>query len=156
VATISSTPTSVSVTASTPATPGALFALLSDPRAHADIDGSGMVRGTSHTAPVAAVGEVFSIQMHQEPMGDYQVENHVVELVDARVIAWSPAGVGKDPIGHTWRWELSAKSDGTTTVVHSYDWSDVDDAWRDRISFPRVSGEQMAGSVDNLLRLAEG
>ena len=33
-------------------------------------------------------------------------ENHVVDFVEARSIAWNPAEVGQPPPGHLWRWEL--------------------------------------------------
>jgi hypothetical protein len=148
---ISSTPTSLTVRCTVEATPEELFSLLADPGAHGRIDGSGMVRGTTTPDRIQAEGDVFVIEMYQEAIGEYQVGNHVVAFEEGRLIAWAPGGVGRDPVGYSWSWELVAESDGSTTVIHEYDWSQVvDPEMLARIPFPRISGDQMALSVQNL------
>jgi Polyketide cyclase / dehydrase and lipid transport len=157
VAEVSSTPTSQTVRVTVEGTPEELFALLSDPAAHASIDGSNMVKGTQTPDRISAVGEVFVVDMYVEAIGDYQVGNHVVAFEEGRIIAWAPGGVGRDPVGYQWSWELIAEDDGTTTVVHAYDWSGVTDPeMLARITFPRVSPEQMESSVQNLAAAAKG
>jgi Polyketide cyclase / dehydrase and lipid transport len=154
---ISLTPTSVTVSLAVTATPEQLFALLADPSAHSRIDGSDMVVAAASPDRIGAVGEVLLVDMHQEPMGDYRVGNHVIEFDEGRRIAWAPGGVGRNPVGYFWAWELIGGDDGTTTIVHTYDWSGVSDPeMLARIPFPRVSPDQMAASVQNLADAAQG
>jgi hypothetical protein len=130
-----------------------LFAVLTDPRRHVDIDGSGMLRPGADARPVTDAGQVFTMEMHYPSLGDYRTENHVVEHVAGRRIAWMTAREGRPPAGVRWSWELVPVDDRRTTVVHTYDWSQVvDPAVLARVSFPRVSGEAMQ---DTVRRLAE-
>ena len=82
------------VTASTTieAAPVAVFAVLADPSAHADIDGTGWVRGSLDGDRIAAVGQVFRMGMHHEnhPDKDYQIANRVEVFEEPRAIAWQP------------------------------------------------------------------
>ena len=142
--------TVLTVTKVVPVPADQLFAALADPAQHATIDGSGTVRGAVAPAPISQVGDVFTIDMHQEAFGDYQIANHVVEYEPARRIAWSPGMVGTPPIGHLWIWALEGNGD-STTVTHSCDWSAVtDEKMLAMLSFPRVSAQQMEASIDNL------
>src|SRR5579862_2440268 len=83
-----SQPEVVSVSKEIPAAADAVFALLADPAQHARIDGSGMVRSATSTDIVAGVGDTFTMRMHNEEMGDYEMINHVVEFAAGRRIAW--------------------------------------------------------------------
>ena len=56
-----------------------LFARLADPTKHPGFDGSGMLRDGSGNKPVSGVGEVFTMKMHNDEMGDYEMRNDVVE-----------------------------------------------------------------------------
>src|SRR5580700_6788695 len=65
-----------------------LFAVLVDPARHKEIDGSGMVRGAATAGPLRAVGDIFTMDMEQEAIGQYQSDNVVTELDRDRKIAW--------------------------------------------------------------------
>jgi uncharacterized protein YndB with AHSA1/START domain len=102
-----------------------VFAVIADPARHPSFDGSEMVRDGRGNRPVGAVGDVFTMRMHNEEMGDYEMRNDVVAFERNRRIAWEPilsaasrpedmAGVG-DRAGHSWGYELEAE--GTATVV---------------------------------------
>src|SRR2546429_9589285 len=67
------------VTASTTieAAPEAVFAVLADPSAHADIDGTGWVRESLDEDPITTAGQVFRRAMYHphHPDKDYKIAN---------------------------------------------------------------------------------
>ena len=67
-----------------------IFGVLADPQRHMELDGSGMVRGAVTTAPVSGVGDVFVMKMYFSELGDYEMNNHVVEYELDRRIGWEP------------------------------------------------------------------
>ncbi len=81
-------PVSVSRTIGVPAEK--LFDILARPASHPLIDGSGMVREASSDGIVTGVGDVFSMKMHNDEMGDYEMSNHVVQYELNRLIGWEP------------------------------------------------------------------
>lgn len=130
--------------------PEQVFALLADPGRHPALDGSGMVRGVVDTAPLTEVGQTFVMDMHQPHLGDYRTENTVTDLHAGRRIAWTTAREGATPAGVRWQWDVLPVAGGTE-VVHTYDWSKVTDPGvLARVSFPRVSAEQLRGTMDRL------
>lgn len=56
-----------------------IFEILTDPRSHVAFDGSDMLRGSVSTDVISGIGDVFSMKMYFEPLGDYVMLNHVVE-----------------------------------------------------------------------------
>jgi uncharacterized protein YndB with AHSA1/START domain len=147
-------PTRQTVTRKVPVPAERLFAVLVDPARHPEIDGSGMVRGAATTGQVTKVGDMFTMDMNQAALGDYQADNHVVELEPGRKIAWATAGAGQEPLGHVWIWEFTSEGD-STIVSHSCDWSAVtDERLLAVINFPRVSADQMATTIDRLTAAA--
>ena len=123
-----------------------VFALLADPDRHRDLDASGMIRHTESHLAITEVGDVFTMAMHNEMMGDYQIENHVVVYEPDRAIGWAPAAVGQRPAGHTYTWYLVATDDDHTEVTQTYDWSAVGDPEL-LPYFPVVSADQLAASI---------
>ena len=96
------------------ATPAEVFAVLADPRRHADFDGSGTVKGTLQAPAELAKGARFGMRMR---MGvPYTITNEVVEFEQDRRIAWRHVG------HHVWRYELEPV-DGGTQVTETFDWS---------------------------------
>ena len=81
-------------------------------------------------------------------------ENHVVDFVEARSIAWNPSEVGQPPPGHLWRWELEPMGDGRTQVTHIYDWSQLSDQTRLPVARAMTS-EKLRASLDRLAELVE-
>jgi hypothetical protein len=104
----------VSVERVIPASPEAIFDLIADPARHAEIDGSGTVRGTRGGTESLALGSKFGIAMK---MGvPYSMINTVVEFERPRVIAWRPdmtVPFGARLGGRTWRYELESVEAGT-------------------------------------------
>lgn len=80
----------VSVTRRIDAAADQLFAMIADPAQHPSFDGSGMLREGSSNEPIRAVGDVFTMKMHNDEMGDYEMRNDVVEYERNRRIAWEP------------------------------------------------------------------
>lgn len=94
-----------------------IFALLADPARHPEIDSmDNLVDGTAGHR-IRAVGDVFPVTL---TTGGVR-ENHVVEFVENRRIAWRPAEPGQPPIGHLWRWEVEPIGDAVSRVTLTYD-----------------------------------
>lgn len=62
----------------------------------------------------------------------------------------SPAEPGAEPPGHLWRWELTPLESGGTEIVHTYDWTDLDDESR----LPRARATSEASLRASIERLA--
>ena len=72
-----------------------VFGILADPRQHLALDGSDMLRGAVTTGPLTGVGDVFVMKMYYSRLGEYEMNNHVVEFEPDRRIGWEPeAGRG--------------------------------------------------------------
>lgn len=145
------------VTDTVPAPPEKVFALLTDPGRHTEIDGAHMLRGlASARSRVTGIGDTFVMNMNQEDLGDYQTRSEVVDFEPNRRIIWAPTlqppealrdKLGDvDPSGYVWSWELEPTASGGTRLTHTYDWSGVRDV-RALPLFPRVTEEQMAASI---------
>lgn len=105
---------SVSRSAVVPAPPAEVFALLADPRRHAEIDGSGTVKGVVQGPERLSLGDRFGMRMR---LGvPYVITSEVVELEPDRRIAWRHVG------HHLWRYELEPV-DGGTRVTETFDWA---------------------------------
>jgi uncharacterized protein YndB with AHSA1/START domain len=124
---------SVSVSRDIDAPAHELFTLLARPAAHTAIDGSGMLRGTDEQRALSGIGDVFEMKMFNDTLGDYVMENHVVEFEPDRRIAWEPVLKETDKpdfqsrVGNRahlrWGWELIPQLEGGTRVTEFYDLS---------------------------------
>ena len=91
-----------------------VFALLADPRRHAEIDGSGTVKGVLSAPDRLSQGATFGMRMR---LGvPYVIRSTVVEFEENRRIAWRHLG------HHVWRYELEPV-DGGTRVTETFDWA---------------------------------
>src|ERR1700712_4643829 len=104
---------SVNASTTIEADPEAVFAVLADPSAHVDIDGTGWVKRSLDGDRITAVGQVFRMAMYHEqhPDGDYQIANRVEVFDEPRAIAWQPASESPDTGelsvgGWIWRYDL--------------------------------------------------
>jgi uncharacterized protein YndB with AHSA1/START domain len=115
-----------------------IFAILADPQRHTDLDGSShftgdakMLQGAVSNDIITGVGDVFIMKMHFEGVGDYVMQNHVVEYEPNRRIGWEPApgdeAVSDDgrfpigiPSGHRWSFELTSDGVDATVVTEIY------------------------------------
>jgi hypothetical protein len=142
-----------------------IFGVLTDPVRHLDLDGSGMLRGAVTTAPVSGVGDVFVMKMYFAALGDYEMNNHVVEYEPDRRIGWEPAagrghpGAGLDADdrwGQRWAYELTPDGPDATLVTEIYDCSRVPAAERAGMDNGRTWIESMAQTLERLDRICTG
>lgn len=112
-----------------------IFQVLADPKKQAELDGSGMLVGPANDDVITAVGDVFTMRMHNRKHGDYEMDNRVVEFEPGRRIAWEPQpgkghpdyGPGGATWGHRWGFVLEADGPYATVVRQSYDCSKLPD-----------------------------
>jgi Polyketide cyclase / dehydrase and lipid transport len=139
----------------------AVFAVLADPNQHAELDGGGMVQGPEGDTPtIGGIGQVFTMNMRQDALGDYRMVNTVTAFVPVARIGWGPSMdpscdaaknfEGVDVSGHTYTWDLH-ESDGRTEVTETYDWTGVKDPQFEKL-FPLVSQEDLERSLDKLAK----
>jgi hypothetical protein len=120
----------VSVSRRIPAPADDIFRILADPERHIDIDGSGMLRGAVSTEMITAAGDIFVMAMYFTPLGNYEMNNHVVVYEKDRRIGWEPRpGRGhrdesaEGRWGQLWSFELVPDGPDATVVTESYDCS---------------------------------
>ena len=118
-----------------------IFAVLTDPHGHVAIDASGMLQDATGD-PARGVGDQFVVHMDREalndfPMGKYDVTVDIVEYEQDRLIAWTILGQIKPQIGHVYGYRLEPTDEGTV-VTSFYDWSGIDDKWREAGMFPVI------------------
>ncbi|WP_435602358.1 SRPBCC family protein [Streptomyces sp. bgisy130] len=165
----------ISVSRDIVATPRELFDVLRDPARHAELDGSGMLRGRPQGPSPLGPGDRFSMGMAQARIA-YRSVNVVVEYEKDRLIAWETWGEfrGRRLVGgQRWRYELTPVNGtegaegtdgagdgggGVTRVTHTFDWS------RARLprlivelpGYPRRMGPAMATTLERLASAVEG
>lgn len=125
-----------------PAPAADIFAVLCDPQGHVAIDATGMLQDADGI-PAKAVGDSFVVHMDREslndyPLGKYDVTVSITDYEQDRLIAWTIFGQLKPDIGHVYGYRLEPE-DGGTLVTSFYDWSNIDQHWRDANIFPIVS-----------------
>lgn len=136
-----------------------IYAIVSHPQGHVDLDGSGMLLAAPDARQLENVGDTFEIDMDREPLGDfpemgkYKVLNTVTTIVPGSAIAWTVGMAGHAPVGHVYGYELVPVSDTETDVTSYCDWSGISDAMRARATFPVVPPEMLNKTLDNLERL---
>ncbi|WP_028936433.1 SRPBCC family protein [Pseudonocardia spinosispora] len=133
-----------------------IFGLLRDPKGHVAIDSSGMLMAATGD-PVNAVGDTFVVHMDRESLNDfpelgrYDVTISITAFEPDREIAWTVTGVARPPIGHIYGYRLEPVDDGTL-VTSYYDWSDIEQSWRDRGIFPIISENALRATLGILAR----
>ena len=136
-----------------------IFAIVSNPAGHVDVDGSGMLEAAPDARPLGAVGETFAMDMDREPLGDipnmgkYKVLNTVTQIVPDRLFEWSVGTAERPSIGHVYGWQLEPVSDTETDVTNYCDWSGIPEEMRARRAWPIVPVEMLEKSVENLERI---
>jgi hypothetical protein len=135
-----------------------IFAILCDPQGHVAIDSSGMLQ-SAEGEPVTAVGDTFVVHMDRESLNDYpelgryEVTVRITEFEPDREIAWTILGRIRPQIGHVYGYRLEPADTGTGTLVTSYyDWSSIDQQWRDAGIFPIISEGALRATLGILAR----
>ena len=105
-----------------PASPEAIFALISDPHRHHEFDGSGTVRHARNVPEKLKLGETFGMNM---VLGvPYAMRSTVVEYDENKLLAWQTRAPVRlvDPLagGRIGRYELEPVQGGTL-VKESWD-----------------------------------
>jgi uncharacterized protein YndB with AHSA1/START domain len=138
----------ISASTTIDAPPATVFAILTDPRQHARIDGSGSV-GAVIEAPerLTAKGDTFTV--HMKLGVPYKISNRVVEFEPDRRIAWRHFG------GHRWRYELESTDDGGTTVTETFDYSRYTGLWAKLIEVTGFPERNRRGIEQTLVRLKD-
>jgi hypothetical protein len=132
-----------------------IFAVLCDPQGHVAIDASGMLQDADGE-PASAAGDSFVVHMDREslndfPLGKYDVTVDIREYEKDQLIAWTALGQIKPNIGHIYGYRLEPV-DGGTLVTSFYDWSDIDQHWRDANIFPIISEGALRATLGILER----
>ena len=146
-----------------------IFQVLASPARHQELDGSGSLRGAASDAVISGVGDVFVMKMYFAHLGDYEMNNHVVEYEPDRRIGWEPeAGRGHpsfapdspDPArwGQRWSYELTPDGPDATVVTEIYDCSQAPQEERAGMDDGKVWIGSMAETLERLdaLCAAEG
>jgi hypothetical protein len=135
------------------AEPAEIFHLLADPHGHVAIDSSGMLMDASGD-PATAVGDTFVVHMDREALGDYplglyDVTVKFVKFDPAREIAWTIEG--QLNLGHVYGYKLEPV-EGGTLVTSYYDWSAVEQNWKDAAIFPVIPEAALRATLGILAR----
>ncbi len=135
-----------------------IFAVLCDPQGHVAIDSSGMLQDADG-ASVAAVGDSFVVHMDREALNDfpelgrYDVTVTIREFDQDQLIAWTVLGQIRPQIGHVYGYRLEPDQQNEGTLVTSfYDWSEIDEKWREAGIFPVISEGALRASLGILDR----
>ncbi|OKK00306.1 YbhB/YbcL family Raf kinase inhibitor-like protein [Amycolatopsis sp. CB00013] len=148
-------PERIEVSRLVPASADAIFAVLSDPQGHVDIDASGMLIDAEGD-PVEQAGDRFVVHMDREalgdvPLGKYDVEVVITTLAPGEEIAWTVEGRIRPHARHIYGYRLEP-AEGGTLVTSYYDWSEVSEEWKNRITFPVVPESSLKATLGILER----
>ena len=138
-----------------------IFQVLANPARHHELDGSGSLRGAVSTTMISGVGDVFVMKMYFAHLGDYEMNNHIVEYEQDRRIGWEPeAGRGHPAAatdsgepsrwGHRWSYELTPDGPDETVVTEIYDCSRAPEDERAQMDNGNVWAESMAKTLERL------
>jgi hypothetical protein len=138
-----------------------IFQALADPVRHPDFDGSDMLRGATSAAAISGVGDVFVMKMYFARIGDYEMNNHVVEYEQDRRIGWEPqAGHGYPSVspdspqpartGQRWSYQLVPDGPDATVVTEIYDCSRVPKERRAGMDNGRMWIDSMTRTLERL------
>ena len=138
-----------------------IFQILANPARHQEFDGSDSLRGAGSAEVVTGVGDVFVMKMHFPHLGDYEMNNHVVEYEQDRRIGWEPeAGRGHpdaaqdspEPArwGHRWSYQLTPDGPDATIVTEIYDCSRAPEEERAGMDNGKIWVESMARTLERL------
>ncbi len=134
-----------SATTTIAAPPSAVFAILTDPRQHQRIDGSGTLRGSVAGPKRLSLGSEFGMDMKNG--AKYRIKNRVVEFEPDRLIAWRHVG------RHRWRYALTPTAAGTE-VTETWDLAPYDPVSRRALSL--VFGTRTQRAIEETLVRLKG
>ena len=132
------------------ASPSTIFAILSDPKRHKEIDGSSTITSNISGPAKLELGSKFGMKMR---LGiKYRITNTVVEFKENELIAWRHLGKWN------WRYELKALGPNLTLVTETFDSSNsprISKSWlKMRDAYPWVQ-KAVAKSLVRLKTVSE-
>ena len=139
-----------------------IFQVLANPARHLEFDGSQSLRGAGSPALISGVGDVFVMKMYFPHLGDYEMNNHVVEYEPDRRIGWEPeAGRGHPSAaapgspdsarwGQRWSYQLTPDGPGATIVTEIYDCSQAPEGERAGMDNGKIWVEAMTETLERL------
>ena len=144
-----------------------IFQVLASPGRHPEFDGSEMLRGAVSNTVISGVGDVFVMKMYYSEIGDYEMNNHVVEYEQDRRIGWEPeAGRGhpntaagsSEPArwGQRWSYQLTPDGPDATIVTEIYDCSTAPEEERVEMENGKIWAGAMAETLERLDALCTG
>ena len=139
-----------------PADAARIFNVLRDPQGHVTIDSSGMLMDATGE-PASKVGDEFVVHMDREalndyPLGRYDVTVTITTFEQDREIAWTILGQIRPQIGLVYGYRLEPADDGSTLVTSYYDWSNIEEQWRQADIFPVVPDSALRATLGILER----
>jgi hypothetical protein len=128
---------------------------------HPEFDGLADVAGSGFRRGDLGHGDVFVMKMYFSRIGDYEMNNHVVEYEPDRRIGWEPeAGRGHpnaapdspEPArtGQRWSYQLTPDSPDATVVTEIYDCSRAPEERRTGMDNGKVWIESMTKTLERL------
>lgn len=140
------------------AAPDEIFALLSAPSGHVAIDSSGMLQ-SADGEPVRAAGDEFVVHMDRESLNDYPLGTYDVTVIITRfeqdtLIEWTISGQVQPPMRHLYGYRLEP-AEGGTLVTSYYDWSEIDERYREAGIFPVIPEAGLRATLGILARTVE-
>ncbi|MDQ1705497.1 MAG: hypothetical protein QOF18_1863 [Frankiaceae bacterium] len=140
------------------ASPAKVFAVLRDPNGHVAIDSSGMLQSAEGEL-VDAVGDRFVVHMDRESLNDYPLGKYDVTVIITKfepdtLIEWTISGVIQPPIKHLYGYRLEPSETGTL-VTSYYDWSQIEEAYRDKGIFPVIPEAALRATLGILARTVQ-
>lgn len=131
------------------APPEMVFDLLSDPRRHPELDGSGTLRGALVGPDRLVLGSRFGMAMRYWGF-PYRITSRVVEFEPGRRIGWSHLS------RVVWRYEVEPQAAGGCRVTETWDPSRSPARLvYQALGFPGRSGAAITATLANLKSIAE-
>lgn len=140
------------------ASPAKVFALLCEPDGHVTIDSSGMLQ-SAEGPRVLQAGDEFVVHMDREALNDYPMGTYDVTVIITRfeqdaLIEWTVSGTIQPPIQHLYGYRLEPSGAGTL-VTSYYDWSRIEERYRDKGVFPVIPEAGLRATLGILARNVE-
>lgn len=140
------------------APPEKIFALLCDPAGHVAIDSSGMLQ-SAEGKPASGAGDEFVVHMDREALNDYPLGKYDVTVIITKfeqdtLIEWTISGQIQPPIRHLYGYRLEP-SEGGTLATSYYDWSQIEERYREAGIFPVIPEAGLRATLGILARNVE-
>jgi hypothetical protein len=109
--------------------------------------------------PVTKVGDEFVVHMDREslndyPLGKYDVKVIITQFQPDALIEWTISGAIQPPIKHLYGYRLEPSEVGTL-VTSYYDWSQIDERYREADIFPVIPETALRATLGILARTVE-